>query len=553
MQATLSPDPEIDALIAEAWPRAQAHWSRFLLLQSPGNDPNQTAIAQIDIGTRKIGLHYRMIRERGLMDCIEALLAHEIGHHVRYPATLAVQARLRMQEKALLPLDGYSTINLFTDLLINDALWPALGPQLARVYQAFSAESVDPAFQFYLAIYEERRGLEPGFLMGQSRDVLGKRHPNYRAEAQLLGQNLFHLGPNLYTQFLYFVSIFSRYVPLPTKDTGPANGAIHDCGCGEPSPDDWAEALTPDARELEAIRRAEAEAWIRKELLERMRDRDALARRIYSLPGIGGDDATRVPEVMAAYYRRQAERYLLRPPPQLRMGEATTPTTLEEWEPGDPLRDIDWPATLSQRGPLLGAAQPLVRQRVAEAEGWEVPLWQPRIEIYLDVSGSMPDPRVTRNAMTLAAQILVTGAIRAGGWARVILYSGAAVPFWEWCRSESELSRFLMHYIGCGTEFPFDLLHRSMTECGAAQPIRVVITDGDFHANYADNGNSRTFADAARVSQHTILMLHATGDVDGRYTRAEARVVTIEEMEDYPTMAVALASALFERESHDAH
>jgi hypothetical protein len=217
------------------------------------------------------------------------------------------------------------------------------------------------------------------------------------------------------------------------------------------------------------------------------------------------------------------------------------------------LRDVDWPATLSQRGPLLGAAQPLLRHRVAEAEGWEVPLWQPRVEIYLDVSGSMPDPRMTRNAMTLAAQILVTGAIRAGGWARVILYSSAPVTFWEWCRSESELSRFLMHYIGGGTEFPFDLLRKSVVECRSAQPIRVIITDADFHSNYKKSPDQGAFVDAARDSPHTILMLHATDDVNGSYGRAGARVITIAEMEDYPTMAVALANALFERKGQDAH
>ncbi|HEX5269754.1 MAG TPA: hypothetical protein VFW33_04665, partial [Gemmataceae bacterium] len=376
MSPAATADAELDALVAACWPRAQGHWSRFLLLQPPADGPEQEAIAQIDLATRRIGLHYRLIRRKCLEDCVEALMAHEVGHHVRYPGTLTTQARLRLLEKAILPLDNYSVVNLFTDLLINDALWPALGDHLARVYRAFTADvtaGADPAFLFYLSLYEERHGLEPGALMGPCGKAFARDHPNYRAESQLLGQDLFHLGPNLFTQFLYFVSIISRYVALDG-----AGGQGPDCGCGEPSPDDWADALTPTAREQEAIRRAEAEGWIRRELAKRMADRDALARRISTLPGAGGDDATRVPEVMAAYYRRQADRYLLRPPPRLVLGEATTPTTLEEWEPGDPLRDVDWPATLTQRGPLLGAAQPLRRQRVPEAEGWEVPLWQPR-------------------------------------------------------------------------------------------------------------------------------------------------------------------------------
>ena len=140
MTSTPTLDPELDAVVADRWPQAQEHWSRFLLLQPPGDDPAQAAIAQIDLATRRIGLHYRLIREKKLLDCVEALLAHEIGHHIRYPGTLTAQARLRLLEKAILPLDNYSVVNLFTDLLINDALWPSLGDKLARVYQAFASD-----------------------------------------------------------------------------------------------------------------------------------------------------------------------------------------------------------------------------------------------------------------------------------------------------------------------------------------------------------------------------------------------------------------------------
>jgi hypothetical protein len=546
-------DPDLDALVSACWPRAQAHWSRFLLLHTPADDAEQPGVAHIDLGTRQIGLHYRMIRDKGLLDCVEAILAHEVGHHLRYPATLLVSARMKLLEKALLPLEDYSLVNLFTDLLINDTLRPELGDQLVRVYQAFRDElrwERDPAFLFYLTVYEERWGLEPGALTGSRLAKFEEIYPGYRAEAQVLGQDLFHLGPNLYTQFLYFVSVVSRYV-LPPRKEQPEALDPYVCGCGEPSPEDWAEALTPDAREREAIKRALKEGWIREEVAERFTDRDALLRRIAGLPGVNGSDATLVPEVMAAYYRCEAERYLLRPPPQLIFGEATTPTTLEEWEPGDPLREVDWPATLTQLGPILGAAAPLKRQRVAEAEGWEVPLWQPRLEIYLDVSGSMPDPRWCRNAMTLAALILATGAIRAGGWARAALYSGAPVLFWEWCRSERELSRFLMHYVGGGTEFPFDLLERSVAECGATQPIRAIISDADFHHNWeARKGHATAFAEAASVSPHLVLLLHATGDRDNRYGRAGARVITVKDLEDYPATAAALAAALFEERCH---
>jgi hypothetical protein len=528
-----------------------------LLLGSPQNASEMASVAQIDLATRQVSLDLDTIRDKGIADCVEAILAHEVGHHVRYPGTLAVHARMRLLERGLLPFKDYSLANLFTDLMINDALRSNFEEQLCRVYQSFQSTfnwNLDPAFPFYLAIYEERWGQSPGDLMGSAcEERFAKSYPGYRAEAQLLGQNLFHLGPNIYTQFLYFVSVMSRYV-LPKDGEEPKTIDPYSCGGGEPSPDDWADALVPDGREREAIRRARDEGWISSEIADRMNDRETMERRAAALPGANDSDATRVPEVMAAYYRQQAERYLLQPPPQLRIGEATTPTTLDDWEPDDPVRDIDWTATLLQRGAMLGAALPLKRLRVSEAEGWEVPFWQPRVEIYLDVSGSMPDPRTTRNAMTLAAQILVTGAIRAGGFARATLYSSSPVVYKPWCRSEMELSKFLMHYVGAGTDFPFDLLEASVKECGRDQPVRVVITDHDFNSNYhSHTENKAVFADAVVRSPQLVLMLHAEpASWMDPYRAAGAHVIPVRELDDYPALAAALSHALFEEGRHVA-
>ena len=65
--------------------------------------------------------------------------------------------------------------------------------------------------------------------------------PIDRAEAQVLGQNLFALGPNVYTQFLYFVSVVAKYAMLKGEQE-PTAADPYACGCGEPSADDWADA-----------------------------------------------------------------------------------------------------------------------------------------------------------------------------------------------------------------------------------------------------------------------------------------------------------------------
>ncbi len=547
-------DESVTQAIAEAWPRAQSHWSRFLLLSEPIANAEQEGIARIHLGTRQIELNSPQIREKDLIDCIEALLAHEVGHHVRYPGSLAVDARLRLIERPLIPIEGYSVINLFTDLLINERLGHDLQDQLVRIYQAFAGEfpwERDPAFLFYLTIYEELWGLEPGALMGNDRAAFENACPGARADAQVLSQDLFVLGPNLYTQFLYFVSVISRYLKPQEGEKREVTNP-YECGCADPSADDWAAALTPDAREIEAIRRAIAEGWITVEQGELLNGPDALAERILGLPGQGGINAEQVPEIMAAYYRQEAEKYLFKPPPQRLFGDAVVPTTLDDWEPGDPVRDIDWLATLTGRGDVLGAVMPQKRVRVAEFEGYDVPFWQPRIEVYLDVSGSMPDPRTARNAMTLAAQILVVAAIRAGGWARALLYSGGHVAYWTWCRSEVELSRFLMHYIGGGTEFPFPVLRDSVRQCRTQQPIRVVITDPDFDQNYAKAAASRRIlAEAVSESPQFVLMMHRPNPERlGHYRALGAKGIAIDPMDDFPRMAADLARALFPERTH---
>jgi hypothetical protein len=549
-------EPRLQRHVEACWQRAQAHWSRFLLLGEPRAAKEGCSLAHIDLVSRQVWFNARELRAKDLLGSMEAVLAHEVGHHVRYPGSLAVSARLRMLERTLLPLGDYSLLNVFCDLLINEQLGAdeALRPQLIAVYRAFQGEvrwKQDPAFLFYLSIYEELWRLEPGELMGPGYKGFSRHFRDARADAKLVAQNLFHLGPNVYTQFLYFLSLCTRYVQPPRGEL-PESTDPQACCRGEPSPEDWAEALTPGAAEKEAVRRALAEGWVDTEDAERLVGDACRERRIASLPGQGTANAEVVPEVMAAYYRREAERHLLRPPDRLHLGEAVVPTTLEEWEPGDPLPSVDWLATLALRGDTLGAVMPLKRERIADHDGQDVPLWQPRVEIYLDVSGSMPDPRRTLNAMTLAAQILCVGAVRAGGWVRALLYSSDTVAYWTWCRSELEMSRFLMHYIGGGTQFPFARLADSVREQRGRQPTRVVITDPDFDHNHdSDERHARIFSEAAEASAPLVLLLHRPHpERAARYQRQGARVVPVSELEDFPRAAAALAHALFQEERH---
>ena len=148
--------------------------------------------------------------------------------------------------------------------------------------------------------------------------------------------------------------------------------------------------------------------------------------------------------------------------------------------------------------------------------------------------------------MCSAAQILSLGTVRAGGRVRALLYSATPLLFWEWCQSEVEISRFLMHYLGAGTEFPFDILENSIRECGTDQPIRVVISDADFDTNYQGNArHPEIFRQAAQSCQLILLQHNSTPTRTAHYRSQGTTVIEVRAMDDFPRLATELTFALF--------
>ncbi|MEM9073379.1 MAG: DUF58 domain-containing protein [Myxococcota bacterium] len=535
--------PSLEAAIAERWDAAKAHWARSLRLHLPKIDNEDPSLARLDLRSRQVFINGERIRNEGLLPSLEAILAHEVGHHARWPRTLAMTARLRLVEQQLIPVEHFSAINLFTDLLINEHLGRrGLAHELAAVYLAGGANAETAAtFLFTLAVYEELWQLTPRALVSTGHEKLARIYPAYRSEAHLVAQDLFRLGPNIITQFLFFLSVLSRYW---VADQEGDQHSDH-CGCDdEPSNDDWASALDPHAMEDEAVDRAEKEGWLNRDQIDRLKDARRLGQRSSGLPGHEGSE--RVSAIMAAWYRRTAERYLIEPPPMHQLGGAIVPTVIREWEPSESVQRIDWITTLARRGPRYGAAAPFVREPARDRDGVSTTLWETRVEIFLDVSGSMADPTEGENAMTLAAMILATGTTRAGGWVRAHLYSSEVESRWEWTRSPTVLSEFLMNYVGGGTEFPFEVLAKSLDE-SPAQPLRVIFSDQDFDMNVTDYApESSQLLQTAAHAPGTILVLYSPNrEMCRTYERWGLRVVPVWAEDEFPVVAANLARALF--------
>jgi len=542
---------DLENLVDQAFPRALSRYSRYLLVQRPTLDDDGTILARIDLGSRSIRLGAQAIVNANLQDCLDGLISHVIGHHVGFPGSPVAHARLLLLERSFLPnLPRTITVPLY-ELLIDERLVRTAPPgapiedELCHILRTRAEQSPDDAlFLFQCAVIEELWQRPEGDILGKTKADFYADFPHHRVDARLVAQNVFGYAPDLTLQYLYFASVAFRYA-LQSSQHG--DGADPGTIGQQPTAEEWAEALLPSKSEKESIEEAIGEGFFSGKMVDALRNQD-LAQRAAGVPGAGGDQSKLVTDVMAAHYRREAEKLLFAPPPIATFSDALVPTTVEEWEPGESVAEIDWLTTLRIRGEVLGTAMPLIRERIADEEGSVVPSFEGRTEIYLDVSGSMPDPTQALNAMTLAAQILVTGTIRAGGAARALLYSTENEKHWQFCRSEKILSKFLMRYIGGGTSFPFDVLAESVESERNLQPIRVVITDSDFDHNYDSSAGAAAIVKrAAEKSPAFVLLLHAPSRDRVRiYEQAGARVVPVRTLSDFPVMAAALAHSLFE-------
>jgi hypothetical protein len=515
--------------------KGKEHWG--------GNEP----LAYIDLESRQVVVNFNLLERIGAAKSLTAVMAHEVGHHVKYPHTLGLAATLEVLEKRLIPGLTQSLTNIFFDLLVNQVVGETRADELCRVYQGFmqkAGENVPPLFNFYLAIYEELWGRPPGSLIGSGAEkTMEKDFPGFRADARLFAQTFYAL-PDMYLQFVYFCSRFITYLPDPSsfRYCFPLSGDVP-----RPDVDDYNGALGGNAQVERALEEARERGWL-DENASALGDDDALSIIERISRGLPGTAAIPFRQALVSHhYKRLVDRYLIPlptapdPPP-----EPYLPSVTEEWELGDNPRAIDWTQSVLSLGPVA-AVKPLRRELIPE-EPTEHDLAVPAIEIYLDTSGSMPSPDERLNAMTLAAQILSAAAIRKGGKVRGIIYSWGPPKISDWMTDEETARVFLLNHSGGGTDYPFKLLRRLSQERSDA--IRVVISDGDFLANLQGAGARDALLFGVEHSHRFVALLYVWGGTAEKELKAllghpNFRLVQVTDLSKFGAMASGLADALF--------
>jgi hypothetical protein len=234
-------------------------------------------------------------------------------------------------------------------------------------------------------------------------------------------------------------------------------------------------------------------------------------------------------EIAIRYYQERALPHLI-PYPRKRMpsGSDPLPEGLESWDCGDPLDELDWLQSVLQ-SPRVIPGMSTVKRLYGEQPG-EIPVHEPiDLDIYVDSSGSMPDPRRETSWLTLAGAIIALSALRAGAKVQVTLWSGKdqtrQTP--GFIRQPQQILAVLTDFFGGGTAFPIHSLRDTYAEeAGRDRPTHILMISDDgidtmFDRDEKGNSGWDVAARAlARAGAGGTLALNLPNDTHGYYANS---------------------------------
>jgi hypothetical protein len=490
----------------DAWQPALEVWSKYTRLSHPQLCASRVeaarqglngSFAMIRLLDQRVVIDLAAVEELGLQNYAVEVLAHEIGHHVLVPGSVTEQFRLLARiRKALPTLEQYAPMvaNLYADLIINDRLQRQSGLRLADIYRALvrGADSTSPrseVWNLYLRIYENLWKLEPGNLGAQRGDErsegdawLGARLVRVYATDWLSGSGRFATlllhylvedakkkqpGDSI-RHLLDMADAAAGCEPVggAEMESGEADGAIH------PAEDPLITGVDGNEERHGAAPNASTQA-------SRGQAREPFEYgEILRGLGIRLNDH----EAAVRYYRERALPHLI-PFPQRRVPDRPEPQLegLEPWEAGDPLDEIDWLQSVMQ-SPRVIPGLTTVRRQYGQEQGHATERRPVDLDLYVDSSGSMPNPQREISYLSLAGAVIALSALRAGSLVQVTLWSGKNQYMHTrgFVRDEAKILRVLTGFYGGATAFPIHRLRE--THCGPTKrprPVHILMISDD--------------------------------------------------------------------------
>jgi hypothetical protein len=495
-----SPTPVIDRW-RTAWPQALSAWSKYTRLHDPrlclthveaAHEGLSGSFAMIRLLDQSVVVDLESTRKLGLDDYAIEILAHEIGHHVLAPATATDQFRLLARIRRALPtLEHHAAMvaNLYTDLYINDRLQRQAELRMSEVYKRLEdsrskKEKSNSAsvWTLYMGIYEQLWKLDKGSLGGPVKDE--------RVETDAwLGARLIRVySGDWMTAAGRFASLLLPYL-VDDNQSDSALNRLHDTqtaaeGC-EPSG-----AQNIEADELEGIMHPAEDSRVTG-------SDEALVAKQAPVNHSGGQ--TREPfeygeilrsagiqlsdhDIAIRYYRERALPHLVAFPTRP-SNESTEPQMegLEPWEISDPLDEIDWLQSIVQSPRVIPGVTTVKRLYGCES-GNDIARIPVDLDMYVDSSGSMPNPQQQISYLALAGAVIALSALRAGSRVQVTLWSGTHQEMHTdgFVRNEDAILRVLTGFFGGATAFPIHRLRDTFSKRSVSErPVHILMISDD--------------------------------------------------------------------------
>ncbi|MFZ5951674.1 MAG: hypothetical protein ACOYXC_13270, partial [Candidatus Rifleibacteriota bacterium] len=362
----------------QAWPLAMKLWNPFVALREPfwcfsvkeaKNEGLEGSFAMIRLSDHRIVIDLDAVQKNRVQDYGLQILAHEIGHHVLIPANLYDNAGLfRRMRLALAGIESRVPLvaNLYSDLIINDCLQRVFELDMAGVYKKIQedAEMLSPLHIWYMRTYEYLWGLKRGTISGSLQK------PEIDADASLAasiirsyarnwldgaGRYALLAYPYLMEEqdFLNAGKELKRY--LDAEKSG--QGAESLGGMAEIDESILEGIVDPRSEVLGEAAEAGQDGSVRGEksgrrpeiLNGRSLEGGAGPEQRYLEPGVYIDMMRQIDpnadenKLVNRYYRDIAVPYLVPfPSDESKPLADLLPEGTDQWEPGDPVEELDW-------------------------------------------------------------------------------------------------------------------------------------------------------------------------------------------------------------------
>ncbi|WP_219116664.1 VWA domain-containing protein [Janthinobacterium sp. UMAB-56] len=517
-----------------AWPEALAVWSKFTRLRDPSLCASHVeaskmglsgSFAMIRLLDQSVVVDLPLVTELGLQDYALEVLAHEIGHHILAPGSASDQFRLLARMRRALPtLEQHAPMvaNLYTDLFINDRLQRQANLRMADIYRKLQ-QGREPApdgqakaggvWTLYMRIYENLWQLDKGELGGAGMDNGADERLDTDA---WLGARLIRVYAN---DWMLAAGRFATLLlPYLVADTDALGDSLDPSRYLQDTRDAARGCQTYGAQQIEDDEEGGAIHPVHDKRISGLEGEEPQA----NVPARAGGGQLREPfelgdilkasgvdlsdhEIAIRYYRERALPHLVefpsRPAPE---SQEPQMEGLEAWDIGDPLADIDWlQSVLQSPRPVPGVTT--VRRVYGREPAHAIDAMPVDLDMYVDSSGSMPNPQAHTSFLTLAGAVIALSALRAGAKVQVTLWSGKKQVMQTpgFVRDEDMILGVLTEFFGGGTCFPIHCLRQTYA-ARRERPVHILMISDDGITTMFDNdekGNSGWDISARALAQ----------------------------------------------------